>query len=87
MAKTPSSSPTRPPASDPAMMPSHRTPNALAKIAPANAPSSSWPSIAMLMTPDRSHRQPASAPRISGIESDSVPWNWLMTLNVFAEPA
>ena len=32
-----------------------------------NAPARNWPSIAMLMTPDRSHRQPASAPRISGV--------------------
>ena len=38
-----------------------------ANSAPANAPTSIWPSIATLMTPERSHTMPASAPRISGV--------------------
>ena len=68
MANTASTPPSRPPASDPATSPSHSELNALVITAAANAPSSSWPSIAMLITPDRSHMTPASAPRISGIE-------------------
>ena len=71
IANTASTRPSSPPASAPAIRPNHR-PNALATTAAANAPSSSWPSIAMLMTPDRSHMQPASAPSTSGIERLSV---------------
>ena len=40
-----------------------------ANSAPANAPTSICPSIATLMTPERSQTMPASAPRISGIAS------------------
>ena len=43
-----------------------------------NAPIRNWPSIAMLMTPARSHRQPASAPKISGVASRMVPGIGLM---------
>ncbi len=35
--------------------------------APAQAPVSIWPSMATLMTPDRSQSTPARAPRISGV--------------------
>ena len=38
-----------------------------ANRAPAKAPASSWPSMATLMTPERSPTMPASAPRISGV--------------------
>ena len=72
MANTANNAPRRPPASDPVTRPSQIEPNALAITAPAKAPRSSWPSIAMLMTPDRSHRQPESAPRTSGIEANMV---------------
>jgi uncharacterized membrane protein len=53
-------------------------------MAAVNAPNSSWPSMAMLITPERSHRQPASAPRISGMVAVSVPWPRLMTLSGIA---
>ena len=62
----------RPPASEPVKRPSQSEPKALAMTAPAKAPRSSWPSMAMLMTPDRSHRQPESAPSTSGIEASIV---------------
>ena len=62
----------RPPAIDPENRPSQSEPNELAITAPANAPRSNWPSMAMLMTPERSHRQPESAPRTSGIEASIV---------------
>ena len=42
------------------------------------APTRNWPSIAMLMTPERSHSTPASAPKISGVASRMVPGNGLM---------
>ncbi len=67
IANTASTAPTRPPASEPVTSPS-QTPATLDTTAAAKAPTSSWPSIAMLMTPERSHMQPARAPRISGIE-------------------
>ncbi len=84
---TASSAPSSPPASDPVSRPSHSTPNALATTAAANAPSSSWPSMAMLITPDRSHMQPARAPSTSGIERFSVLCNRLTTLSGMALPA
>ena len=56
---------------------------ALATAAAVNAPNSSWPSIAMLITPDRSHMQPASAPRISGMDAVKVPCSRLMTLTAW----
>ena len=68
-----SSAPTRPPASDPPISPSQTPPVALATAAATNAPVSSWPSIAMLMTPDRSPRRPASAPSTSGMDAVKVP--------------
>ncbi len=72
MANTASKMPSRPPASDPVSSPSQSEPNALAITAPAKAPRSSWPSMAMLMTPDRSHKQPDSAPRTNGIAASIV---------------
>ena len=47
----------------------------LATTPAANAPASNWPSIAILITPDRSQSTPAIAPKISGTESKSPPRN------------
>ena len=80
IANSASTAPTSPPASDPLIRPSQSTPTALATTAAVNAPSSSWPSIAMLITPARSPMHPARAPRISGIEAVSVPCSRLTTL-------
>ncbi len=59
----------------------------LETTAAVKAPTRNWPSIAMLMTPDRSHRTPASAPRISGVAKFSVPWNWLASGKVLPAAA
>ena len=48
---------------------------ALPTMAPAKAPASSMPSMAMFTTPDRSHRTPARAPKISGDARRRVPLN------------
>ena len=40
--------------------------------------------MAMLITPERSQRQPARAPRISGIDSVSVPCEMMITLSGIA---
>ena len=45
----------------------------LEKTEPKNAPAMNWPSIAMLTTPARSHRTPASAPKTSAVDSRMVP--------------
>ena len=45
----------------------------LPTIEAKNAPMMNWASIATLMTAARSHRQPARAPRISGVAIASVP--------------
>ena len=37
------------------------------------APASNWPSIAILITPERSESTPAIAPKISGTERNSAP--------------
>ena len=42
-----------------------------------NAAIRNWPSMAMLMTPERSHRQPASAPRMSGVAMPDRPGSGL----------
>ena len=66
----------------PAMIPPTRPiaalKNRLDATAAKKAPIRNWPSIAMLMTPERSHRHPASAPKISGVASRMVPGNGLM---------
>ena len=49
--------------------------------APANAPPSNWPSIAILMTPLRSHRIPAIAPRVMGTLRVTVSCNMPVRLN------
>ena len=41
----------------------------------------------MLITPERSHRQPASAPSTSGIDASKVPCSRLMMLNGMPCPA
>ena len=64
-----------------------QTPETLAITAAANAPTSSCPSIAMLMTPARSPRQPARAPRISGIEPVRVFCSRLTMFSGMALPA
>ena len=74
-----SSAPTRPPASDPPISPSQTPPVTLATAAATNAPVSSWPSIAMLMTPDRSPSRPARAPSTSGMDAVKVPCSRSMT--------
>ena len=38
-----------------------------------NAPARSWPSMAMLITPERSQTTPASAPKMSGTERINPP--------------
>src|SRR5689334_24806563 len=63
MANTASSPPTTHPAAAPAIRPSHTDPEALATMAATNAPSSNWPSMPMLTTPDREQITPVSAPR------------------------
>ena len=87
MAKTASSTPTSEPASAPLSRPSHSEPVLLATMAAVNAPSSSWPSMAMLITPEREHTTPVSAPSMIGIESFSVPCNRFTTLNAVVRPA
>ena len=54
------------PAASAAAIPTPRLFAQLAPRAPQKAPVSICPSMAMLMTPVRSHMTPASAPRISG---------------------
>ena len=45
----------------------------LARRAALKAPKRNWPSIATLTTPTRSPMTPPSAPKMSGIDSDSAP--------------
>ena len=71
-AKNASRDPKMPPATAPASMPSQRSPEALPIIAPRNAPARNWPSMAMLMTPDRSHRRPDIEPYTSGVVAINV---------------
>ncbi len=73
IAKTASSAPTSPPVKDPATKPSQSTPTALATAAEAKAPVISCPSIAMLITPERSHKIPDSAPSTIGMAAVTVP--------------
>src|SRR5690348_10205921 len=87
MANTASSPPTTHPAAAPAIRPSHTDPEALATMAATNAPSSNWPSIPMLTTPDREQITPVSAPSMIGIDWLSVPWSRFTTLNGLLWPA
>ncbi len=66
IASTASTAPIAAPASTAASDPIHGLPAIVPTRAPPNAPTSSWPSIATLMTPDRSHSTPPRAPRASG---------------------
>ena len=87
MANTASSTATSDPASAPQISPSHSDPVTDVAIAAQNAPSSSWPSIAMLMTPDVEQITPVSAPSMIGIETLSVPDSRFTTLNGIDCPA
>src|SRR5262245_34972345 len=58
-----------------------------ATTAAVNAPTRNWPSIAMLITPERSHSTPHRAPRISGVAKLSVPWNWFASGNTLPDDA
>ena len=87
MAKTASSTATSEPASAPHTRPSHSEPVTLATMAAVNAPSSSWPSMPTLITPEREHTTPVSAPSMIGIESLNVPCSRFTTLNAVVRPA
>ena len=87
MANTASSAPTSEPASAPQISPSHSDPVPLVTMAATNAPSSSWPSMPMLITPDREQITPVSAPSMIGIDSLSVPCSRFTTLNEVLSPA
>ena len=87
MANAASSAPTREPARAPLTSPSHSEPVPLATIAAVNAPSSSWPSMAMLITPDLEHTTPVSAPSMIGIDPARVPCSRFTTLNAVFCPA
>src|SRR6516162_3069187 len=73
--------PTSDPASAPHTSPSHSDPVTDVAIAAQNAPSSSWPSMAMLITPEVEQITPVSAPSMIGIEMFSVPDIRFTTLN------
>ena len=59
----------------------------LPTTAAAKAAARNWPSIETLTTPARSHITPQSAPSTSGVASESVPANWLLTGNGRSRPA
>ena len=50
-------------------------------MAAVNAPSSSWPSMPTLITPEREHTTPVSAPSMIGIDPARVPCSRFTTLN------
>ena len=56
-------------------------------MAAAKAAARNWPSIDTLTTPARSQSTPQRAPKTSGVASDSVPANWLLTGNGRSRPA
>ena len=58
----------------------------LPTTAAAKAAERNWPSIETLTTPERSHNTPQSAPKTSGVASDRVPANWLLTGNGRSRP-
>ena len=59
----------------------------LPTTAAANAAARNWPSMLTLTTPARSQSTPHSAPKTSGVASDSVPANWLLTGKGRSRPA
>ena len=71
-AKTASSRPIRAPPTSANAIPTPRLCATVAASAAQNAPTSICPSMATLMTPVRSHRMPAIAPRISGTDRKTV---------------
>src|SRR5690625_4662866 len=73
--KNTSSSPTRAPATGAASTPTYGLPTIEATTAAMNAPPSSCPSMAMLITPVRSHITPDRAPKIRGTDSANPPTN------------
>src|SRR5215469_15737886 len=87
IANSASSTPTSDPAAAPQISPSHSDPVTDVAIAAQNAPSSSWPSIAMLITPEVEQITPVSAPSMIGIETLSVPDSRFTTLNEIDCPA
>src|SRR5581483_5775909 len=87
MANTASRAPTTQPATAPAIRPRKTDPEALATMAATNAPSSSWPSMPMLTTPDREQITPVSAPSMIGIDWLSVPCSRFTMLNGLLWPA
>src|SRR5262245_58837080 len=85
--KTASSAAIRTPLTAAAARPAAELSVAEATTAAVNAPTMNCPSIAMLITPDRSHITPARAPRISGVAKFSVPWNWFARGKVLPDAA
>ena len=67
--------PTMAPASGAAIRPTYGFLATLATTAARNAPANSWPSIAMLIMPDRSPTRPHMAPKISGTDNARPPAN------------
>ena len=59
----------------------------LPTTAAANAEARNWPSIDTFTTPARSQSTPQRAPKTSGVASDRVPANWLLTGNGRSRPA
>ena len=59
----------------------------LVTIAAVKAPSSNWPSMATLITPDREQMTPVSAPSMMGIELAKVPCSRFTTLTPVVSPA
>ena len=58
----------------------------LPATAAAKAAARNWPSIETLTTPARSQSTPQSAPKTSGVASERVPANWLLTGNGRSRP-
>src|SRR5690606_17807884 len=73
MVKIASSQATITPAMGAAISPTHRLPDSEATTPDRNAPNNSWPSMAMLMTPERSPTMPHSAPKMNGTARASAP--------------
>src|SRR5450756_151780 len=87
MANSASKAATSDPARAPHSSPSHSDPVTDVAIAAQNAPSSSCPSMAMLMTPDVEQITPVSAPSMIGMESSREPDIRFTTLNPIDCPA
>src|SRR5690625_5854797 len=84
--KNTSSSPTRAPATGAASTPTYGLPTIEATTAAMNAPPSSCPSMAMLITPVRSHITPDRAPKIRGTDSANPPTNSEVSENLAPAP-